>query len=95
MKRLCAFVHFRHSLASFFYFPSAASEEVFLEDLNDLFDIASADGLNSMKFEEDKEFMRMQRQKGRKGSMAGIDIATNACIQMFSNAKIIGKLIGP
>lgn len=45
----------------------------FIESLDDLFDIAAADALLTMRNEEDKEFLRKQRQKGRPGSMLGID----------------------
>lgn len=45
----------------------------FIEGLDDLFDIAAADALSTMRNEEDKEFLRKQRQKGRPGSMLGID----------------------
>lgn len=45
----------------------------FIESLDDLFDIAAADALLTMRNEEDKEFLRKQRQKGRPGSMSGID----------------------
>lgn len=43
--------------------------------LDDLFDIAAADAHQrvTMKNEEDKEFLLKQRQKGRPGSMLGID----------------------
>lgn len=46
--------------------------------LEDLFDIAHADALNTMKNEEDKAFLVMQRQKGRPGCMAGIDMVLYA-----------------
>jgi hypothetical protein len=40
---------------------------------DNLFDIASADALERMLVEKDKEFLTAQRQPGRQGSMAGID----------------------
>ncbi|XP_073430500.1 uncharacterized protein [Dendrobates tinctorius] len=46
----------------------------FVEKLNDLFDIAQQDALALMKLEEDKAFLVKQRQKGRPGSMAGVDL---------------------
>lgn len=52
-------------------------EEQFIEDLDKLFDIAHADALNQMK-EEDAEFLINQRKPNREGSLAGVDIKTNA-----------------
>lgn len=49
-------------------------EEAFEENLDDLFDIATADALESIKIIEDRQFLEMQRQKGRQGSMAGVDM---------------------
>lgn len=46
----------------------------FVESLDDLFDIATSDALETIKIAEDKQFLEMQRQKGRPGSMAGIDM---------------------
>lgn len=46
----------------------------FVEGLDDLFDIASNDALDIIKIDEDKEFLEMQRKKGRPGCMAGIDM---------------------
>lgn len=48
--------------------------DVFTNTLDDLFDIAAADALTLMKNEEDIEFLQKQRQKGRPGSMLGIDV---------------------
>lgn len=50
-----------------------AKEQAFVATFNDLFDIASADALDKIKNEEDKQFLLMQRQKGRPGAMIGID----------------------
>lgn len=46
----------------------------FIDQLDDLFDIATADALATIKNEEDKEFLKAQRQKGRVGSMLGVDV---------------------
>lgn len=46
----------------------------FMDMLDDLFDIAAVDALTTMKNEEDKEFLKSQRQKGRPGSMLGVDM---------------------
>lgn len=48
--------------------------EKFIANLDDLFDIASVNALEEIKIVEDKEFLEMQRQKGRPGSMAGVDM---------------------
>lgn len=48
-------------------------EDKFVEELDDLFDIAAADALTSMKNAEDVEFLKKQREKGRPGYMCGID----------------------
>lgn len=44
-----------------------------MESLDDFFDIAAADALTVIRNEEDKEFLQKQRQKGRPGSMLGVD----------------------
>lgn len=45
----------------------------FIDELDDLFDIAHSDALTMMRIEEDKKFLEKQRMKGRPGSMLGID----------------------
>lgn len=45
----------------------------FEDTLDDLFDISHANAMNLIKIEEDKEFLRLQRKKGRVGSMLGTD----------------------
>lgn len=45
----------------------------FTDGLDDLFDIAHRDALETISIEEDKEFLIKQRQKGRTGCMLGID----------------------
>lgn len=42
--------------------------------LDDLFDIAQVDAIDIIKIKEDREFLVSQRQKGRPGSMLGIDL---------------------
>lgn len=49
--------------------------ETFLENLDNLFDIATANALEEIKIVEDKEFLEMQRLKGRPGCMTGVDMA--------------------
>ncbi|KAK2727011.1 hypothetical protein QYM36_007756 [Artemia franciscana] len=55
-----------------------AREAAFVSRLEDLFDIAHADALNTMSIQEDKDFLLAQREKGRRGSMVGVD-ETPAC----------------
>ena len=42
-------------------------ENEFREDLNDLFDIATANALSVIKTAEDRDFLLLQRKKGRPG----------------------------
>lgn len=49
--------------------------ETFVEHLDELFDIAAADALVQIVIVEDRQFLEMQRQKGRPGCMAGVDMA--------------------
>ncbi|KAL4098132.1 hypothetical protein QTP88_022794 [Uroleucon formosanum] len=51
----------------------------FISKLDDLFDIAHADALNLISIEEDRAFLVAQRQKGRLGSLLGID--KNKCMK--------------
>ena len=48
-------------------------QKAFEERLPDLFDCAHAEALALMTIAEDKEFLLAQREKGRRGSMAGLD----------------------
>ena len=50
------------------------AEQDFIDLLDDLFDIARQDALQAMKIEEDKEFLKKQREKGRPGNMMGVDL---------------------
>ena len=50
-----------------------AKRDIFVEMMDDLFDIAHSDPLGQIKNEEDKNFLMLQRQKGRPGSMVGVD----------------------
>lgn len=50
-----------------------AAEE-YIGRLDDLFDIASPNALTEIKIAEDRQFLEMQRQKGRPGSMIGVDM---------------------
>ena len=51
-------------------------EESFKESLDDLFDVAHAQALNNMTNEQDKKFLLTQREKGRRGCMAELDVTT-------------------
>lgn len=48
-------------------------ENAFTDNLNDLFDIAHAKALSTIKIAQDREFLIAQRQKGRPGYLAGVD----------------------
>ena len=50
-----------------------AKQAEFLEELQDLFDIAHQNAMSLMKIEEDKAFLLAQREKGRKGSFGMLD----------------------
>jgi len=49
-------------------------EQLFSDSMNDLFDIAHQDALTMIRIQEDKLFLLKQREKGRPGSMLGVDI---------------------
>lgn len=48
----------------------------FVSKLDDLFDVSNANALDLMSNEEDRAFLIAQRQKGRTGSLLGIDQKT-------------------
>jgi len=48
-------------------------EAKFLKILNNLFDMAKKNALQTMKIEEDKQFLLAQREDGRRGTMGGVD----------------------
>ncbi len=47
--------------------------DIFVDNMDDLFDIAHSEAVEQLKNEEDKNFLILQRQKGRPGSMLGVD----------------------
>jgi len=51
-----------------------AKEEALMETFNDLFDVAHQDALAMITIVEDREFLIAQREKGRRGVMAGVDV---------------------
>lgn len=65
----------------------------FVNNLDDLFDVAHANAMNLIKLQEDKEFLKAQREKGRRGSMGALDtkllITEKKCIA--KNLKIITR----
>lgn len=48
-------------------------ESVFVDDFNNLFDIAHKDALTLITIVEDKQFLLAQREKGRRGCMSSVD----------------------
>lgn len=50
------------------------NEADFINSLDDLFDIAHSDALQLIKIPEDVDFLLAQREKGRRGSMVGVDM---------------------
>lgn len=61
--------------------------DAFIASLDDLFDIASANAMEIIKIEEDKQFLTMQREKGRRGCMAGVDMNLFAREKRSQNRK--------
>jgi len=51
----------------------SAQEEEFCDKMYDLFDIAHANAMKTMTIEEDREFLRAQRQPGRRGYLGPVD----------------------
>lgn len=52
-------------------------KEMFVEELQSLFDVASCDAPKKMKNEEDNNFLQMQRDDVSSSSMAGVDSNTS------------------
>jgi hypothetical protein len=53
--------------------PQLEKEKIYLDELNDLFDIAHANALGPLTLAEDQSFLLAQREKGRRGYMGGVD----------------------
>ena len=51
-----------------------AAQQAFQEELGDLFDCAASDAIAKIVIEEDRQFLFAQREKGRRGLMAGVDM---------------------
>lgn len=54
------------------------NEETFVQEFENLFDIAHQNALEKIKITEDKEFLINQRKKNREGHMYGLDTALAA-----------------
>ena len=52
--------------------------QAFVDELEDLFDIAHRDALSLIKIPEDRDFLLAQREKGRRGCMGAVDGALTA-----------------
>ena len=50
------------------------NETEFVDDLDNLFDIAHLDALNIIKIQEDKDFLLAEREKGCRGCMGSVDM---------------------
>ena len=50
-----------------------ANESDFIATFDDLFDFAHAEALTTMTIDNDKQFLLLQRQKGRPGTVSGVD----------------------
>ncbi|KAG7156073.1 hypothetical protein Hamer_G029039, partial [Homarus americanus] len=48
-------------------------EETFCDELEDLFDVAHPKAMQLLTIKEDRAFLAAQREKGRRGVMAGVD----------------------
>lgn len=48
-------------------------EDMWSNNLDDLFDVAHANALQMIRIQEDKDFLLAQREKGRPGKMGGVD----------------------
>ena len=52
-----------------------ANERKFVDSLENLFDIAHANAMSMITLEEDREFLKAQREEGRRGSMISRDMS--------------------
>ena len=66
-------------------------ENEFIENLENLFDIAHMDALMIMKIKEDRDFLLAQREKGRKGCMGQVDMVLAAKETRAIKRKIISE----
>jgi len=49
------------------------TEEMFKDDLSELFDLSTKDAIETMRGDEDKQFLNMQRDDVTSSSMIGVD----------------------
>lgn len=54
------------------------NEDKFCDKFDDLFDIAHAEAMTKITIEEDRQFLIGQRERGRRGTMAGLDLVLAA-----------------
>ncbi|XP_045104729.1 uncharacterized protein LOC123500125 [Portunus trituberculatus] len=52
-----------------------ANERKFVDSLENIFDIAHANAMSMITLEEDREFLKAQREEGRRGSMISRDMS--------------------
>jgi hypothetical protein len=50
-----------------------ANQQKFQETLDDIFDVAHHDAMSLIKIKEDRLFLHAQREKGRRGTIGGVD----------------------
>jgi adenylate/nucleoside-diphosphate kinase len=50
-----------------------ANQEKFQEGLDDLFDVSHQDAMSLIRVDEDRKFLEAQREKGRRGTIGGLD----------------------
>jgi hypothetical protein len=60
---------------------------MFVNKLDDLFDVAHADALNLISIEEDRLFLLAQREKGRRGCMGAVDVKLSTKEQRRKNRE--------
>jgi hypothetical protein len=62
-------------------------EETFCDELGDLFDVAHPKAMQLLTIEEDRAFLAAQREKGRRGVMAGVDKKIACSIKRREESK--------
>jgi hypothetical protein len=50
-----------------------SNQQKFQETLDDIFDVAHHDAMSLIKIDEDRLFLQAQREKGRRGTIGGVD----------------------
>ncbi|KAG7156851.1 hypothetical protein Hamer_G031577, partial [Homarus americanus] len=62
-------------------------EETFCDELEDLFDVAHPKAMQLLTIKEDRAFLAAQREKGRRGVMAGVDKKIACSIKRREESK--------